>query len=168
MSQTRIDEKRLQSSFTSPDIRPTGVAGLRTPPVEFGPAETPRWSHRFLPPVIRGLLADLGLWQDPAPQPPSAHLEQTLAVLKKFGWCQSLDVTPTGRLCIRGAQNVLEKTGHTTPAAREKAVGYMQQALAEAGISMQFFAWNDLPDQQFSAVQTLLTRAARLARENGE
>lgn len=159
---------QTSSSFTSPDIRPTGVAGLRTPPVELGHAGTPSWSHRLLPPFVRGLLADLGWWQDPAPQPPSTHLEQTLAVLKKFGWCQSLDVTPTGRLCIRGAQNVLEKTGHTTPEAREKAVGYMQQALAEAGISMQFFAWNDLPDQQFSAVQTLLTRAARLARENGE
>jgi hypothetical protein len=44
----------------------------------------------------------------------------------------------------------------------------MQQALAQAGISMQFFAWNDLPDQQFSAVEALLTGAARLARENGE
>lgn len=156
------------SSFTSPDIRPTGVAGLRTPPVELGHAGTPPWSHRLLPPFVRGLLADLGWWQDPAPQPPSTHLEQVLAVLRRYGWCQSLDVTPTGRLCIRGAQNVLEKTGHTTPEAREKAVGYMQQALGEAGISMQFFAWNDLPDQQFSAVEVLLERAARLARENGE
>lgn len=172
MSQISIDQKRPQtgssSAFTSPDIRPTGVAGLRTPPVELGHADTPPWSHRLLPPVVRGLLADLGWWQDPAPQLPSVHLEQTLAVLKKYGWCQSLDVTPTGRLCIRGAQNVLEKTGHTTPEAREKAVAYMQEALAQAGISMQFFAWNDLPDQQFSAVEALLTGAARLARENGE
>ncbi|MFD7615783.1 hypothetical protein [Streptomyces sp. NPDC059802] len=117
---------------------------------------------------MRRLLADLGWWQDPAPQPPSVHLEQTLAVLRKFGWCQSLDTTVTGRLCIRGAQNVLEKTGHVTPANRDKAIGYMQQALAQAGITMQFFAWNDLPDQQFSAVEALLARAARLARENGE
>jgi hypothetical protein len=44
----------------------------------------------------------------------------------------------------------------------------MQQALGEAGITMQFFAWNDLPDQQFSAIEALLTRAANLAQENGE
>jgi hypothetical protein len=44
----------------------------------------------------------------------------------------------------------------------------MQQALAEAGIHMEFFAWNDLPDQQFPAVEQLLTRAADLARQNGE
>ncbi|WP_331746860.1 hypothetical protein [Streptomyces sp. NBC_00842] len=156
------------SQFTSPDIRPSGPAGIQTPPVELEPAGTPSWSHRILPPFVRGLLADLGWWQDPAPQPPSTHLEQTLAVLKRYGWCQSLDVTPTGRLCIRGAQNVLEKTGHTTPADRERAVHYMQEALGEAGITMQFFAWNDLPDQQFSAVEALLTEAARLARENGE
>ncbi|WP_399559261.1 hypothetical protein OH809_44980 (plasmid) [Streptomyces sp. NBC_00873] len=161
-------QTQTPSSFTSPDIRPTGPAGIKTPPVELEPAGTPSWSHRFLPPFVRGLLADLGWWQDPAPQPPSTHLEQTLAVLKRYGWCQSLDVTPTGRLCIRGAQNVLEKTGHTTPADRERAVHYMQEALGEAGITMQFFAWNDLPDQQFSAVEALLTEAARLARENGE
>lgn len=156
------------SAFTSPDIRPSGLPGLYTPPVELGPLDTPPWSHRLLPPFLRGVLADLGLWQDPTPQPPSVHLEQTLAVLRKYGWCQSLDTTPTGRLCIRGAQNVLEKTGRITPEARERAVGYMQEALAQAGISMQFFAWNDLPDQQFSAVEALLTQAATLARQNGE
>jgi hypothetical protein len=132
------------------------------------PAEPPTWSHRLLPPTVRTLLADLGWWNNPTPQPPSTHLDQVLAVLRKYGWCQSSDTSLTGRLCIRGAQNVLEKTGHTTPQARERAVGYMQQALAEAGISMSFFTWNDLPDQQFSTVETLLTRAAAKARKNGE
>jgi hypothetical protein len=156
------------SAFTSPDIRPSGLPGLRTPPVELGPPDTPPWSHRILPPPVRRLLADLGWWQDPVPQSPSAHLDKVLAVLRRYGWCQSLDTTPTGRLCIRGAQNVLQKTGHVTPENREKAVAYMQETLAQAGITMQFFAWNDLPDQQFSAVQTLLTQAANLARQNGE
>jgi hypothetical protein len=44
----------------------------------------------------------------------------------------------------------------------------MQQALAQAGIGMSFFTWNDLPDQQFSHVQTLIRAAARLAHQNGE
>ncbi|WP_330479970.1 hypothetical protein OG301_39195 (plasmid) [Streptomyces platensis] len=128
----------------------------------------PSWSHRVLPAAVRGLLADLGWWQDPTPQLPSTHLDQVLAVLRRYGWCQSMDVTATGRLCIRGAQNLLEKTGYVTPEARQRAVHYMHQTLAQAGVAMQFFAWNDLPDQRFSAVQTLLETAARAARKNGE
>lgn len=104
----------------------------------------------------------------PHPQLPSTHLDQVLAVLRRYGWCQSMDVTATGRLCIRGAQNLLEKTGYVTPEARQRAVHYMHQTLAQAGVAMQFFAWNDLPDQRFSAVQTLLETAARAARKNGE
>ncbi|MGW7283960.1 DUF6197 family protein [Streptomyces sp. NPDC054847] len=152
--------------MTSKSVEQLVADALRgqRPPVP----DTPSWSHRLLPPAVRRALAGLGWWQDPAPQLPSTHLEQTLEVLRRYGWCQSLDTTITGRLCIRGAQNVLEKTGHTTPEAREKAVAYMQQTLAQAGVSMQFFTWNDLPDQQFSAVEALLTSAARTARENGE
>ncbi|MFG2532728.1 hypothetical protein [Streptomyces sp. NPDC048516] len=138
------------------------LRGLPTAP------EAPSWGHRLLPATVRGLLADLGWWQDPTPQKPSAHLDQTLAVLRRYGWCQSLDTSPTGRLCIRGAQQLLEKTGHVTPQARDRATHYMQQTLAQAGVRMQFFAWNDLPDQQFPAVQTLLETAARTARQNGE
>jgi hypothetical protein len=130
--------------------------------------QAPSWSHRLLPAAVRGLLADLGMWQDPTPQKPAAHLEQTLAVLRRYGWCQSLDVTVTGRLCIRGAQNLLEKAGHVTPQTRERAVAYMQQTLNQAGVRMAYFAWNDLPDQRFPAVEALLTQAANTARKNGE
>ncbi|MFJ2110594.1 hypothetical protein ACIOEX_01475 [Streptomyces sp. NPDC087850] len=129
---------------------------------------TPPWSHRVLPAPVRGLLADLGWWQNPVPQAPSTHLQQVLAVLTKYGWCQSLDTTITGRLCIRGAQDLLERTGHVTPQARNRAVHYLQQTLGESGIHMQFFAWNDLPDQPFSAVQVLLETASRTARKNGQ
>lgn len=128
----------------------------------------PSWGHRLLPAPVRRAMAGLGWWNNPTPQKPSGHLEQTLAVLRRYGWCQSLDVTPTGRMCIRGAQNLLEKTGHVTPAARERAVAWMQGALADAGVTMSFFTFNDLPDQQFSTVEELLTTAARNARTNGE
>ncbi|WP_241778911.1 hypothetical protein [Streptomyces sp. AcH 505] len=141
---------------------------LATLPAYAAAPDTPSWGHRFLPAPVRGLLADLGMWQDPTPQPPSTHLLQVLAVLHRYGWCQSLDVTVTGRLCVRGAQNLLQKTGHVTPHARDKAVDYMQEVLADAGIRMQFFAWNDLPDQQFSAVETLIKESAVKARRNGE
>lgn len=132
------------------------------------PAVTPPWTHRLLPAPIRTLMADLGLWQNPTPQKPSAHLEQVLAVLHRYGWAQSLDVTVTGRLCIRGAQQLLQKTGHVTPHARDRAVHYLQAALAEHGVTMQFFAWNDLPDQTLTAVENRLVRAIHLARQNGE
>lgn len=128
----------------------------------------PTWTTRILPTPLRALLVDLGMWQDPTPLPPSQHLKQTLAVLTRYGWCRSLDYSPTGGMCIRGAQNLLEKTGHVTPQARDRAVHYMQQTLRQAGITMQYFAWNDLPDQQFSSVETLLTTASRTARKNGE
>jgi hypothetical protein len=130
--------------------------------------DVPPWSHRFLPKALRGVLADLGWWQNPAPQRPSTHLEQTLAVIRRYGWCQSLDVSPTGRMCIRGAQSLLEKTGHVTPASRERAVAYMQAALADAGVVMQFFTWNDLPGQDMATVENLLVKAAYKARANGE
>lgn len=147
-------------------VRPTRqLAGPATLPA--APAAPP-WRHRLLPKTVRNAMAGLGCWQNPAPQLPSAHLEQTLAVLQHYGWCRSQDVTPTGRMCIRGAQNLLEKTGHVTAAGRERAVAYMHQTLGNAGISMEFFAWNDLPDQQFPAVQILLEDAAHLARKNGE
>lgn len=132
------------------------------------PPGTPTWGQRLLPRSVRGVMTDLGWWQDPTTQPPSVHLQQTLAVLTKYGWCQSLDVSITGQLCIRGAQSLLEKTGHVTPQARERAVHHMQQTLAQAQITMQFFAWNDLPDLPFSSVRTLLTVSSRNARRNGE
>jgi hypothetical protein len=71
-------------------------------------------------------------------------------------------------MCVRGAQKLLQKTGHVTPQGRERAVAYMQAALADVGITMSFFTWNDLPDQEFSTVETLLATAARYARANGE
>ncbi|WP_448333469.1 DUF6197 family protein [Streptomyces sp. DSM 41534] len=131
------------------------------------PTDPPPWSHRFLPAALRGFMADLGLWENPQPQKPSGHLEQTLAVLRRYGWCQT-NGTITGRVCIRTAQNVLQRAGHVTAVARERAVAYMQAALTEAGIHMAFYAWNDLPEQTWSAVEKLLVRAAHLARQNGE
>ncbi|MFE1767207.1 hypothetical protein ACFW81_23690 [Streptomyces angustmyceticus] len=171
MSRTTLDQAAQSAPVSAAPLRMKSTRQLVDEALRGLPAPapaTPSWSHRLLPAAVRGLLADLGWWQDPAPQRPSAHLEQVLAVLRRYGWCQSLDVTATGRLCIRGAQALLEKTGHVTPQARDRAVHYLQQTLAQAGVTMQFFAWNDLPDQQFPAVQTLLETAARAARKNGE
>lgn len=162
--------RRPAAAITAPPTypaptRPRTAGPPRTIPE---PPDTPPWAHRLLPATVRGALAGLGCWQNPTPQPPSLHLLQVIAVLQRYGWCQSLDTTPTGRLCIRGAQNLLQKTGHVTPDNRERAVAYMQQALAHAGITMQFFAWNDLPDQHFPNVHRLLTTAANLAHQNGQ
>lgn len=147
-------------------ITPAGpLTAVPAPPAA---PDWPTWGQRMLPAPLRGFLVDLGMWQDPQPLPPSGHLAQTLAVLERYGWCRSLDYSPTGRMCIRGAQNLLEKTGHVTPAARARAVDHMQTVLARHGVTMPFHAWNDLPHQQFSNIHTLLTRAAYTARANGE
>lgn len=145
-----------------PTRRPRTIPALPATP------DAPPRHHRFLPKSLRNLMAGLGWWQNPEPQRPSTHLEQTLAVIKRYGWCQSLDVSPTGRMCIRGAQGLLEQTGHVTPHARERAVAYMQQTLAETGVTMQFFAWNDLPGQTPATIENLLVKAAYRARANGE
>jgi hypothetical protein len=110
----------------------------------------------------------LGWWQNPTPQPPSTHLAQVLAALEKYGWCKSLDVSPTGRMCIRGAQTMLQRAGHVTEHDRAKAVHYLQLSLHEIGVEQPFFHWNDFPERTFPQVQQRLNRAIHLARTNGE
>lgn len=126
-----------------------------------------RW-HQFLPTSVRNLLADWGWWQNPVPLKPSQHLMQVIDVLEKYGWCQSLDFSPTGRMCIRGAQKFLLHAGHVTPEAAKQAVAYMQQTLHEHGIHQPFFHWNDLEERDFHQVKALILAAARTAHTNGE
>ncbi|WP_107422722.1 DUF6197 family protein [Streptomyces sp. CB02261] len=179
MSPNQLETVSRPDSPPAPHVSRRAPAGPRpTTPVPRRPPRDPRvppppptaptWAHRLVPATVRGALAGLGWWENPIPQPPSGHLDQVLAVLEKYGWCQSLDTDPLGRMCIRGAQGLLERTGHVTPAVRDRAVDHMQTALAQAGITMQFFTWNDLPGQEFSHVTTLITRAARHARQIGE
>ncbi|GAA0501400.1 DUF6197 family protein [Streptomyces olivaceiscleroticus] len=157
-----------QPAVPAPAILPTrqlvaeALRGVQATPA------VPSWGQRLLPATVRGVMADLGLYTNPTPQPPSGHLAQTLAVLRRYGWCKSQDVTLTGKVCIRGAQTLLEKAGHVTPAARERAVAYLQQSLTEINVHMAFFAWNDIPDTPWSQVENRLVRAHHLARKNGE
>ncbi|MET9725448.1 DUF6197 family protein [Streptomyces zaomyceticus] len=113
-------------------------------------------------------MAGLGLWQVPNPLLPSLHLLHTISVLERYGWCKSLDVDPMGRLCMRGAQTLLEKTGYVTPDARHRAVDHMHTVLAQADVHMPFYAWNDLPGRTFPHVKALLTRAADHAHTIGD
>ncbi|MFB7359591.1 DUF6197 family protein [Streptomyces gardneri] len=136
----------------------------RVPP----PPDPPTWGQRIVPRTAQNLMAGLGMWQAPTPQPPSLHLLHTIEVLKRYGWCKSLDVDLGGRMCVRGAQRLLMTTGHVTPDDRERAVEHMHTVLVGAGVQMQFFAWNDLPGREFSHVKALLTRAADHAHQIGE
>jgi hypothetical protein len=126
-----------------------------------------RW-HQLLPTPLRNLLADWGWWQNPVPLKPSQHLMQVIDVLEQVGWCKSVDFSPTGRMCIRGAQKFLLHTGHVSPTACKQAVAYMQQTLQEHGVHMPFFAWNDLMEREFPQVKHMLHAAARTAHANGE
>ncbi|MGV9278076.1 DUF6197 family protein [Streptomyces griseosporeus] len=159
-----------------PRTAPPSAAPRRTPqrpapaplPV---PAAAPDWPsrwHLIIPASIRNQMAALGLWQNPIPLIPSDHLMQTRAVLERYGWGRSLDFSPTGRMCIRGAQTFLEYTGHVTPTARARAVDYLQQTLREHGVHEAFFAWNDHQHRTFPQVKALITHAATAARKNGE
>lgn len=128
----------------------------------------PTWGERLMPASLRNALAGLGMWHNPTPQPPSIHLLQTLAVIDHYGNCKSMSVSPTGKVCIRGAQALLLKAGYVTEPDRDQAVRYMQEVLHSAGIQMQFFAWHDLPGTTPEGIHTLMTKAAHRARANGE
>lgn len=138
---------------------------LPVPPV--APDWPSRW-HLLVPAGLRNGMEALGLWQNPVPLRPSLHLEQTLTVLERYGWGRSLDFSPTGRMCIRGGQTLLERTGHVTPAARARAVDYMQQTLQEHGYHQPFFAWNDHQERTFAHVRNLIVHSAAAAHANGE
>ncbi|MFR9794253.1 hypothetical protein ACL07V_37460 [Streptomyces sp. MB22_4] len=133
-----------------------------------GLLDPPPWSHRILPRAVRNAMEALGWWTNPVPQTTSRHLAQTLETLRTYGWGKSLDFSPTGRMCIRGAQTALQMAGHVTPDTRARAVHYLQLALQEIGVDQPFFAWNDMPERTFPDVEKRLTRAAYLARSNGE
>lgn len=150
-------------------VRPTpaGSRPLATPVLPVAPDWPSRW-HLLVPRGVRNLAEAWGLWQNPTPLIPSDHLTQTLAVLERYGWARSLDFSPTGRMCIRGGQTLLEHTGHVTPANRARAVDYMQQTLREHGVHEPFFAWNDHTGRTFPQVKHLITASAHAARKNGE
>ena len=164
-------------SQTEPRTAPPGVVPARPAP-SHRPAPTrpvapqaparPSRLHQLIPRGVRNLMAAWGWWQNPTPLKPSDHLAQTLAVLDRYGWGQSLDFSPTGRMCIRGAQTFLEYTGHVTPPARARAVAYLQQTLQEAGVHEQFHAWNDHTGRTFTQVTRLITLSITAARANGE
>lgn len=176
MSPSRLET--MSRPATGPVVRPARPspteprrpvpAALPPVPVPPPPPAPPTWGQRIVPRPAQQLLAGLGMWQTGTPQPPSLHLLHTLTVLRTYGWCRSLDLDPAGRMCIRGAQNLLEKTGYVTRADRERAVDHMHTVLTAAGVHMQFFAWNDLPGRTFPHVTALLTRAAHHAHTNGE
>ncbi|MFD6080678.1 hypothetical protein ACFWG5_34445 [Streptomyces hydrogenans] len=141
-------------------------APARAPRVPPPPPAPPTWGQRLVPRPAQQLLAGLGMWQTGTPQPPSLHLLHTLSVLETYGWCRTLDIDVQGRLCMRGAQTLLVKTGWVTPDGRDRAVDHMHTVLAQAGVHMQFFAWNDLPGRTFPHVRALLTRAAHHAHRS--
>ena len=130
--------------------------------------DPPTIGQRLMPRALRDALEALGWWQNPVPQPPSIHLAQVLAALTKYGWCKSLDVSPTGRMCIRGAQTMLQRAGHVTEPDRARAVQYLQLSLHEMGVDLAFFAWNDLPTTTDTHVHQRINRAIHLAHANGE
>ncbi|MGQ4393783.1 hypothetical protein ACN6K5_003569 [Streptomyces violaceoruber] len=163
-----ITEPRTVSPSAAPARvpRPTVRPAPTVQPVITAPDWPSRW-HLLIPTSLRNQAAALGLWQNPTPLKPSDHLTQTLAVLDRYGWCRSLDFSPTGRMCIRGAQTLLERTGHVTPASRQRAVDYMQHTLSKV-TDLPFHAWNDLPERTFPQVSHLITASATLARTHGE
>lgn len=150
-------------------VRPAEVpvlpGGLNIAPQDLPPI--PSRAALTMPWYVRLLLEKAGLVVEARPLIPSAHLEHTRRLIAEWGWCKSMDLSPTGRLCIRGAQGVLERAGYVTRDTRKAAETYMQNELAKAGVRMEFFAWNDLPGTTRGQVDSLLRTACRRAYEEG-
>lgn len=155
---------------TAPPPAAPGRARPAPVPVQAPPnlLDPPSWGQRLVPRAVRDGMEALGWWTNPIPQKPSVHLGQVLAALEKYGWCKSLDVAPSGRMCIRGAQTMLQRAGHVTPDARARAVHYLQQSLNEIGVDQPFFYWNDLDERTFKDVRQRINRAIHLAHTHGE
>ena len=154
-----------ERTITRPVELPVLPDGLNAAPLELPPV--PSRAVLAMPWPLRLLLEKAGLVVEARPLIPSAHLEQTRRLIDEWGWCKSMDLSPTGRLCIRGAQGVLERAGYVTRDTRKAAEGYMQRELAKAGVRMEFFAWNDLPGTTRGQVDSLLRTACRRAYEEG-
>ncbi|MGW2724821.1 DUF6197 family protein [Streptomyces sp. NPDC001492] len=171
MTETRSTPRpRTDTPPAVPTRVPAPAPAVSPAPVQAPPGllDPPTWGQRLIPRTVRDGLEALGWWQNPIPQKPSAHLRQVLAALEKYGWCKSLDVAPTGRMCMRGAQSMLQRAGHVTPAARERAVHYLQLSLREIGVDQPFFHWNDLDERTFTHVRQRINRAIHLAETYGE
>lgn len=165
-SEPTLDDVVRGLATSSTDLKAASLR-LAASSQRFTPVEALPWSHRVLPRWLRTCLTDFGLWEPPAPQPASRHLTQVGACLTYYGWSQGQDCSARGKLCIRGAQAMLERAGYVTPEERELAVSYMQRALQNAGISMTFYTWNDLPGQTVEEAQQLLTYASAVAAKEG-
>lgn len=167
--QTRPAQRPQATPRPAAPARPAHPPAVHQPaPASLAAPDWPSRWHLLIPAGLRNSMETLGLWQNPEPLIPSDHLTQTLHVLERYGWGRSLDFSPTGRMCIRGGQTLLERTGHVTPASRARAVDYMQQTLQEHGYHQPFHAWNDHQERQFKHVRNLILTSARAARSNGE
>ncbi|MFK0202096.1 DUF6197 family protein [Streptomyces lavendulae] len=153
---------------TTPPAPALAPPAVIPPALEIWAPDPPTWGQRLIPKGVRSAMADLGLWQEPRPLKPSFHLVQVIEVLTRYGWCQSFDFSPTGRMCIRGAQTFLESTGHVTTIDRGKAVNYLQSQLARQGMNMRFWEWNDLSSNTFRGVEATISAASDMARKNGD
>lgn len=158
-------ERLQQGPSPSPRLAPPEVI---PPALAIWAPDPPTWGQRLIPKMVRAGMADLGLWVEPRPLKPSFHLVQVIQVLERYGWCQSFDFSPTGKMCIRGAQTFLESTGHVSPIGRGKAVNYLQSALHQQDVDMTFWAWNDLSHNTFEGVRAMISHASDIARKNGE
>lgn len=154
-----------ERTIVRPAQAPVLPDGLTGAPLELPPV--PSRAVLAIPWPVRLLLEKAGLVVEARPLVPSAHLEQTRRLIAEWGWCKSMDLSPTGRLCIRGAQGVLERAGYVTRDTRKTAETYMQNELAKAGVRMEFFAWNDLPGTTRQQVDSLLWASSRRAYEEG-
>jgi hypothetical protein len=125
---------------------------IRQAGIQTGPAPLPRrgWLRRR-PAATTGSIAD--------------HLEQTAAVIQRYGWTQHTTRDGQGRFCIVGAQLLLVRLGQADHQVAVRAGEWLNRHLGTA--TGGYIRWQNNPSRTKAEVLTTLRAAADTARTAG-
>lgn len=97
------------------------------------------------------------------------HLQLTVLVIQRYGWCSSGLRSRSGRRCILGAQAVLHRLGYGDQDTAMAAGRVMDRILRARGMrpGWSYYEWNDMPGRTEGEVLYLLGEAIAAAGEAG-
>lgn len=116
-------------------------------PAPVGEPSIPGRAWRMLPTRLLALHPRRGDALERLRISPAGHLHLTAAVLERWGWARTGERLRTagGRRCILGAQRVVSRLGYGTDVTVGEAGRLLDGVLAGRGITMPYYAWNEMP-----------------------
>lgn len=92
------------------------------------------------------------------------HLELTALVIEKHGWARGALRTPSGRVCMLGAQRILYRLGYGDENTAQAAGTQIQNELVRRGVTEPFHSWNDMIGRTENEVLGVIRAAAAHVR----